>query len=660
MQPMWPAPGTGIPGPEWVDDAKNGGYYVLHTDRPDLSGGVAIPTAKPGILAPYQERPHTWPVELKLAFDPRKDAGRAYPLIIALGKNNEEIREKLTSTNEHLSDILARTASDYAHFFDARVRAETPDPVFDQAFAWAELAIDAARVDYHGETGLAAGFYSSGDSARPGFGWFFGRDTLWTLYAANAYGDFQLSRTALEFLIARQRADGKIMHEFSQTADLVDWKSTPYFYASADSTPLLVMVMEDYVNTSGDVAFLRKHWDTVKRAYAFTRAHDSDGDAVYENTEGTGWVESWPPGMPHQEIYLASLDQQSCASMSRLAALMNDADLASAASRASAKIRAVIETKYLDPQTSVYAFSKNADGSLDHNVTIYPSVAWWTAAAGGLPKANEMFRRWASDEISTDWGTRDLSEKSPIYDPISYHQGTVWPLFTGWVSLAEYRSGHSLSGYSHLMQNADMTFTQDLGAVTELLSGEFFQPLGRSSSHQMWSSAMVLSPALRGLFGLDFDALHQTLRLDPHLPAQWDHATLRNLHLGGQVFDLSFRRSGTELVVSATAQVSLCVDSNCSKGEVRIQLPAVEIDVPHGLPSPGSRTAQLKVIAQELTANRFTLEFEAPANTVQEVDVRFNRTGVKVTGGDLNGSRLRIQFPLDAGRYGTRTVTFTW
>ena len=122
----------------------------------------------------------------------------------------------------------------------------------------------------------------------------------------------RLSRRALEFLIRRQRADGKMMHEFSQTAGLVDWKSTPYFYASADSTPLLCHGYGRLRQHQRRCrAFCGDHWDAVKRAYEFTRAHDSDGDGIYENTEGTGWVESWPPGMPHQEIYLAALDQQS-------------------------------------------------------------------------------------------------------------------------------------------------------------------------------------------------------------------------------------------------------------------------------------------------------------------------------------------------------------
>src|SRR5207245_8736749 len=131
--------------------------------------------------------------------------------------------------------------------------------------------------------------------------------------------------------------------------DLVDWKACAYLYASADSTPLFIMAIEDYVNTSGDLEFLRQHWNAVKPAYAFTRAHDSDGDGIYENTEGTGWVESWPPGMPHQEVYLAALDQQSAESFSHLAALMNEHAAAAAAVRKAAEIRVKPDSDSYDP-----------------------------------------------------------------------------------------------------------------------------------------------------------------------------------------------------------------------------------------------------------------------------------------------------------------------
>lgn len=633
MLRMWPAPSFGTPSAEWVKD----GYYILHTDDPSLTAAVAMPRAQPGVLPPSQERPKTYPVEFKLRFDPRTDSNLLFPLLFALGDGN-----RLAGLNARIPASYAAAENYYAHFFDTRLTAETPDAQFNLALRWAEIAIDQCRVRFHGETGLVAGFYSSGDSARPGFGWFFGRDTLWTTYALNGYGDFALTRDSLEFLVRRQRDDGKIMHEFSQTADLVDWKATPYFFAAADSTPLFVMAMEDYLATSGDAAFVRKHWDAVRRAYAFTRAHDSDGDGIYENTEGTGWVESWPPGMPHQEIYLAALDQQSADSMSRLAAAMNEPALAAAARDQARHIREALEKEYYEPGRRFYAFSRNPDGTLDSTATIYPAVTWWTGRLA-LPLAGPMLSRWASSEFSTAWGTRDLSIKTPFYDPISYHQGSVWPLFTGWVSLAEYRTGRPLSGYAHLMQNAGLTWTQDAGSVTELLSGQFFQPLGRSSSHQLWSSAMVLVPALRGLFGLEGDRPRQ-----PHLPAHWDSARLRNVPLGGKRLDLQYVRNGDQLIVSAS-----------DGRRFQFPLPPVELSLPHGLPLPGSETADLKAVEERATPNGYTAELEAPSGTVVDLPVRFNRTGVRVAGGTLREGKLRVKFPAGTG-YQRHEISFSW
>jgi hypothetical protein len=427
------------------------------------------------------------------------------------------------------------------------------------------------------------------------------------------------------------------------------------------------MAMEDYVNASGDVEFLHRYWDAVKRAYAFTRAHDSDRDGVYENTEGTGWVESWPPGMPHQESYLAALDQQSAESISRLAALLQDAMFASEAKSKADEIRAKLESEYYQSADRFYAFSRNADGTLDRTATINPAVAWGSGRLA-LAQPGPMLSRWASSEFSTDWGTRDISPVTPFYDPVSYHQGTVWPLFTGWVSLAEYRAGRPLSGYAHLMQNAGLTWSQDLGSVTELLSGEFFQPLGRSSSHQVWSSAMVVTPALRGLFGLDWDALHQTLRVAPHLPGDWDNAHLKNVPLGDGRIDLDFEREGDRLIVKArsASPAPFCVtsqspprDSDCKSHELTIPLPAVEVAIPHDMPPPGSQTLQLKAVSENLSSGRYELILEAPGGSEYDLPVRLNRAGVRVSGAELSGSTLRVHFPTGEG-YRRAEVVFTW
>ncbi len=644
MLRMWPAPNFNRPNAEWVSKGSTG-YYILHTDSDQVTGYVSLPGAKPGNEAPYQERPKTYQTELKLHFDPKTQSGEFFPLLFAANE------AELSGLLQDWPKRYAEAADYYSHFFDTRLTVSTPDKQFDLAMRWAELAIDQARVRFHAETGLIAGYYSSADSARPGFGWFFGRDTLFTLYATNSYGDHALSRSALEFLLNRQRDDGKIMHEFSQTADLVDWKATPYFYASADSTPLLIMTVHDYVQTSGDLAFLKQHWLQVQKAYAFTRAHDSDGDGIYENTEGTGWVESWPPTMPHQEIYLAALDQQACNAMANLAALMRDDALAKSAGAHAALIRTKLETEYFDTEANFYAFSRNANGSLDRTATAFPSLAWW-AGTLALPHAEAMLNRWASLEFSTDWGMRDVSAHESIYDPISYHQGSVWPLYTGWTALAEYRAGRPLSGYAHLMQNAQQTFTQDPGAVTELLSGDYFQPFGRSSSHQLWSSAMVLTPALRGLFGIEANGLTHKLTIHPQLPATWDHAELRNVPLGSDFYDVEIHRAGANVVVAATSPTA-------QPYRAEWPLPPIELELPQKLPEAGARTTQAKAIGQQEGPRSAVFELGAESGSTLDLPIRLNRPNVKVTGAALVENRLRVRFE-GPGTYRTQKVVFTW
>jgi len=655
---MWPAANFGPPSADW----KPEGYYVLHTDNPEISAAIGIPRAQPGPIPSNQEKPRAYPLEFQLSFDPKKDSKLFFPLLMTVGSGDSG--KRLQELNERLPGLVMQTQHYYDRFWDDRTTAETPDLLFNQALKWAEIAIDQGRVNFHGEEGLVAGYCESGDSARPGYGWFFGRDALWSSYALNSFGDFAVARNAIKFLIKRQRDDGKIMHEFSQTADLVDWKSLPYLYAAADSTPLFVMAMEDYVNASGDISFLQEQWNAVKKAYSFTRSHVGP-NGIYTNTEGTGWVESWPPGMPYQEIYLASLDQQSSDSMARLAAIMHEDSLSRNAAETARRIRTKLESEFYVKETGFYAFSRDEAGRLDKTATIYPSVAWWNGRLF-LPGAGPMLTRWASSEFSTDWGVRDVSIHSSIYDPISYHQGSVWPLFTGWVALAEYRAGRALAGYQHLMQNADLTWAQDPGAVTELLSGAFFQPLGRSSTHQVWSSAMVLIPALRGLFGLEWDAFKKTLRIAPHLPAEWDEARLHNVRVGSSRFDLIYRREGGRLIVreqgGELGNVCLAAGGETPKGcqrQLSFPLPGVEVALPHGLPLPGAFTGQLKAVDEQSSENRTTMTLEAPAASTYELTLRVNRSGVRVLGGELSGNRLHLQFPSGEG-YQRLVLTFEW
>jgi hypothetical protein len=666
MRPMWPAPGMGSPDPEWIARGASG-FYVLHTDYPEFSGAVALPGATSGIMAPYQERPQVHPLEFRLHIDPKADKGKVYPLLMAVGQTKKlasaaALEAKLRDLDEHLPELYKVHAEHYRMQELERTSMETPDAVLDSEFGWAETSIEQLRARaMDGEVGLVAGYYASGDSARPGFGWYFGRDALYTLYAVNSYGDFSLAKTELEFLLKRQRADGKMMHEYSQTAALVDWGAFPYEYAAADATPLFLTTLLDYVRSSGDIGFLREHRDAVMKAWQFETTHDADGDGIYDNTQGTGWVESWPPGMPKQEAYLALLDEQASRAMAELCHLLGDEATSGAAQNRATKVHATLEREYYRADTGDYAFSQD-NGKLDTTATIFPSVAWWNSEKG-LDHPASSLKAWASHRFDTDWGERDVAEDQPLYDPISYHQGSVWPLFTGWAALAEYRGGQPLAGYQTLMQNVDLTTAQDIGAVTELLSGAYFEPFGRSTSHQLWSSAMVITPLLRGMFGINVDALSHSISVTPRLPADWDHAAIRKLRVGDSVVDLTYRREKGEMVLTLKQISGLSVRLKDAKGngsELRLPLPAVEVAIAHGLPTRGSRTEQMKVLQATAESHSLKLELEGQGGTESMLKLRRNQAVlVRAEGAEVHGDVLRVHFPEGAG-YQSQVVTLRW
>lgn len=689
MQRMWPALSVDRPSPEWVKTADGSGFYILHLNFPDHAAAIAMPTAESGILAPYQEGPSDYPLQFVLHFDPKRDAHTYFPLLLGVGDSAttatpSAFAAQLSVLDRDCASIYGGNQKYYDDFRSSHMSIHTPDEKLNEAFSWAEVSIDQLRVQTtpgHHEEALTAGFVESGYAARPGFGWFFGRDALWSLYAVNSYGDFETTRKEIEFLIRRQSPEGKIPHEWSQTADLVDWKILPYEYASADATALLPMAMNDYLRISGDTAFISSNWDALARSWHFESTHDTDGDGIYDNSQGSGWVESWIPKMPHQEIYLAALDEQASLAFANLARATGHFDLQKDAEGRAGHIRAQIEKEYYLPQSDFYAFSWNGQDGTDNTATIFPSVAWWDGTYA-LDHNQTMLQRWASAEFSTDWGTRILSDRVSFYDPISYHQGTVWPLFTGWVSVAEYRAGRSLSAWTHLEQNADLTWVQDLGNTTELLSGEFFQPLARSTAHQLWSSAMVISPIVRGLFGLEWDVEKHSLSITPSLPPMWDTATLSNIPFGDQHVDLSITRDRDALLVHATgpAATSLLLQSRTpgsefSKGQLRIPLPPVEVGSDANLPEPGAVTTQMKVLDQQVTAHGLTLRLAAAAGSKQSIFLRINSVKLRGNKSTLQSSgvaipdkaaalqTLHIDFPNDAtndNAYVEQDVSFHW
>jgi hypothetical protein len=364
--------------------------------------------------------------------------------------------------------------------------------------------------------------------------------------------------------------------------------------------------------------------------------------------------------MPKQEIYLALFDEQASHAMAELAGLLGDATTASTAASRAKKIHSTIEVEYYQPATKTYAFSRNTAVSLDLTPTIFPAVAWWDTG-GGLDHPEASLKSWASHEFETDWGARDVSETSPIYDPISYHQGSVWPLFTGWEAMAQYRTGHPLAGYQATMQNADLTYAQDPGAVTELLSGAFFEPFGRSTSHQLWSSAMVATPILRGMFGLDLDAVRHVVKVTPHLPATWPQAEVHHLHVGDSIVNLRYKRQQATMLVTVDQVSGPAIHLQDGSASMRVPLPAVEVAISHGLPLRGSRTAQMKVVDEVASQHSLDLTLEGIAGSESELTLVRNEAGLKPTveGAQLTADSVKVLFAPGSGHV-TQTIHIRW
>ncbi|QXD16598.1 amylo-alpha-1,6-glucosidase [Rhodocaloribacter litoris] len=559
---MWPA-GL-MTGNIFWDEA--GGYYGIVEETGRFAGVLGAPVGRDVSIMPYQEEPRDVPN--RLVFEVTPEMGRDYliPVVVAGSVEGiEAARATYERLRDHVPERYAETVRYYRDLLDRTVQIDTPDDRLDEAFAWAKIGTDKglATNPYLG-TGFVAGFRTAGNSERPGFAWFFGRDALWTTFALLAYGDVEAARTALDFLKQFQRDDGKIPHEISQSAALLDWfEDYSYPWNSADATPLFIIAHADHFRATGDVDYLRANWEALKKAYAFTAATDTDGNGLVENTRfGHGWVEGGELYPAHEEIYMQGLWIEAARSLAELAEALGETDIAAEARAAAERTRRATEEHYWLEEAGHYAFATRTPGAttperaeaMYDEDTVLPAVPMWWGVLDA-ERAQASIDHLGAGALATDWGTRILAATSDLYDPLSYHNGSVWPLFTGWASMAAYRYDRPHVGHQALMATALLTYQDALGYVTELLSGDFNTAFGRSSHHQVWSEAMVITPAVRGLFGVEARDAGRTLRLAPQVPADWDGFTLTGVRAGDGVYTVTMRRTAgeTRLVVERTA-----------------------------------------------------------------------------------------------------------
>ncbi len=188
-----------------------------------------------------------------------------------------------------------------------------------------------------------------------------------------------------------------------------------------------------------------------------------------------------------------------------------------------------------------FAFALDSNDHAVDEPTVLSTVPMWFGLLDE-PKADSMITQLADLDQQTDWGMRIISDHSPKFSGGGYHYGSVWPLFTGWAAVGEYRYHRAQSAYENLRANALLGLDGSLGHFSEVLSGAYYQSLSTSSPHQIWSAAMVLSPILRGMLGLETDAIHRTLRFTPHVPADWTRFTAENVRIGQSTVSMNYKK----------------------------------------------------------------------------------------------------------------------
>jgi len=420
----------------------------------------------------------------------------------------------------------------------------TPDAKFNTGYKWAMVKTDQffQETPSIGTTMVAGlGTTSRGwdggqkVNGRPGYAWYFGRDAQWCGFAVNAYGGHEMVKKILDVFVTYQNLNGKIFHELTTSGAV-------HFDAS-DSTPLYVVLAAHYLKYSGDLEYINKIWPSLKKAMDFCYSTDTDNDGLIEITNvGHGWVEGGSLFGTHTEVYLAGTWAAALESASYISGHLNKNELSESYNKDAQKVKTIIDTDFWNEEGQYFYNGKMIDGSFMDAETVLAGVPVYFNSVTDPEKAFKTAASFAGNIYTADWGVRIIPESSEKFNPRSYHGGMVWPLFTGWASLAEYKTGNYVSAYNHIMNNLLIYQNWNLGGVEETLDGAKFEPAG-VCSQQGWSETMVLQPVSEGMLGIAPDALSNSISLSPRFPWHWNDVSVNNILFGNHRINLSMSKT---------------------------------------------------------------------------------------------------------------------
>jgi glycogen debranching enzyme len=440
---------------------------------------------------------------------------------------------------------LYKASSDYYNkLLRSQLTISTPDAKFNEGYRWAMLRTDQFLQTTPGiGTSMMAGFGTTATgwngrqavSGRPGYAWYFGRDGEWEAMALDALGGFEKAREVLDMLAKFQAVNGKILHELTSSGAV--------HYDAADATPLFVVLAAHYLRYSGDTGYIRKLWPAIQKAMDFCYSTDTDHDGLIENTNvGHGWIEGGPLFGSHTEFYLAG---SWAAALDGAAYISKWLGLPGPESRYAAdarQVKEIIDRDFWSKEGAHFYNGKMPDGSYMKDATVLQAVPVLLNAVTDPQKAWQATGAFARNNFSSSWGVRMIPDDNPKFDPGAYHAGMVWPLFNGYASLAEYKTGHYTAGFTHMMDNILGYDAWALGSIVETLNGKNDRPNGVCSL-QGWSETMCIQPAIEGMLGYAPDAMARRLTVSPCFPGNWNAVTVDKLRFGKTKFKMTMNRS---------------------------------------------------------------------------------------------------------------------
>ena len=421
----------------------------------------------------------------------------------------------------------------------------------------------------------------------------FGRDGLITAQEI-LWLDPEVARGVLKRLARYQataaddKADaqpGKILHEM-RLGEMAALREVPFglYYGSINSTPLFVMLAGLYTERTGDLETLKELWPAIEAALAWINGPgdpDQDGFLEYQRTNELGLVnQGWKNS--HNSIFHAngSLAQGPIALAevqgyvyaakrlaARCAARLGD-HVRSAALDAQATLLAErFEQAFWCPEINSYALALDGGKNACRVRTSNAGQLLFTGIADPQ-RAATLIDQLMRPRFFSGWGIRTVASDEVRYNPMSYHNGSIWPHDNALIALGFAHYGRKDAAGKILQAIFEAAAYMDLRRLPELYCG-FQRRRGRgptlypvACSPQAWAAGTPFL-LLQAILGLTFDPGRNEISLhDPYLPPFLDHVLLRNVRLCEASVDLMVHRDRNAVsveVIRAQGVIRVCV-----------------------------------------------------------------------------------------------------